>query len=60
MEIKPPSVTLEVVEWLERLFPIRLAIPGDTLSDLMYEAGAASVARKVRSEFDKQHTTKVL
>lgn len=49
-----PPVTLVFVEWLERLFPVKLAGPNDLPSQIMYDMGAASVARKVRAEYNHQ------
>lgn len=49
---KAPLLELEVVEWLERLFPEPTGAPG--VEGVMYSLGARSVARFVRAEYQRQ------
>ena len=46
-----PGVSLELVQALERIFPDRCAVLGDTIEKIMFDAGCAKVVRKIRAEY---------
>jgi hypothetical protein len=49
-----PQIPLEIVEWAERLFPDRCPSLEDPDRKVWYLAGQASVARKLRQEYEAQ------
>lgn len=52
--MKIPHVDLELLEYLEGLFPDRAPEPSDSMEQIRHKAGQASVARHLRSVYEEQ------
>lgn len=52
---KTPPVSMELVEWVERMFPPPIYKPGMTLEDVAYQAGKAEAANRLRLEHERQY-----
>lgn len=53
-ELKEPAIPLDVIEWLERLYPDRSPVPTDHSRHIWMRAGQAALIRKLRHTHEKQ------
>ena len=54
MEHHPPPIPLNVVEYLERIFPDKAPGPHETIDLVRYKSGQASVHRHLRGVYEDQ------
>lgn len=52
--LKSPAVPIEVVEWLERIYPDRAPDEGESIFKIRHRSGQVSVVRKLRKEYEMQ------
>jgi hypothetical protein len=53
-DLRPPPVSKEILEWLERLFPDRAPDLKHSTDEIRFRSGQVSVVRKLRSEYEAQ------
>ncbi len=55
MNIKQPSISKEVIEYLNQVFPDACAELKDEMKDIYYKSGQRSVYRHLKQIYDNQH-----
>lgn len=55
-EAKPPSVPLELLTWLERVYPDKAPEPDLSDRDIWIKVGQVQVVRNLRRHYEKANT----
>lgn len=55
-EQRLPTISKNLLEALEGMFPDRAARRGQSLDEIMFDAGAAFVVRKMRADYEEQNS----
>lgn len=54
MQIKKPIIQKDVAEYLETLFPMFIPNPKDSINEMFFKAGQASVAEHIKQMYERQ------
>lgn len=51
---KSPSITKSLLDWMDELWPDRAPRKGETHDEMLFAAGAVSVVRRLKTEYERQ------